>query len=145
MGSKKRVVVKSTNVTAFQRRVYDAICKIPAGRITTYKLLAQYLKCDSTQGNFTALAEHHIAVGQALRRNPFAPQVPCHRVIKTTLSIGGYSGETDVSGDTLQRKLALLKTEGLTFTSEYKLAPKHHSQLFYFTAKDLEGQLQQCP
>eukprot|EP00698_Gefionella_okellyi_P015059 TRINITY_DN4221_c0_g1_i1.p1 TRINITY_DN4221_c0_g1~~TRINITY_DN4221_c0_g1_i1.p1 ORF type:complete len:150 (-),score=19.21 TRINITY_DN4221_c0_g1_i1:184-588(-) len=134
MGSKKRVVVKSTNVTAFQRRVYDAICKIPAGRITTYKLLAQYLKCDSTQ-----------AVGQALRRNPFAPQVPCHRVIKTTLSIGGYSGETDVSGDTLQRKLALLKTEGLTFTSEYKLAPKHHSQLFYFTAKDLEGQLQQCP
>jgi methylated-DNA-[protein]-cysteine S-methyltransferase len=72
-------------------------------------MLAKFLGCGSTQ-----------AVGQALRRNPFAPEVPCHRVISHTLHIGGYSGETE--GPQLQKKLGLLAAEGVTFTADGHLA-----------------------
>ena len=51
--------------TVFEQRVFDAICRIPLGRVTTYGLLAKELNCGSAQ-----------AVGQALERNPFAPEVP---------------------------------------------------------------------
>jgi methylated-DNA-[protein]-cysteine S-methyltransferase len=89
-------------VTPFQRKVYAVLRKIPRGRVTTYRLLAASLGCRSAR-----------AVGQALRRNPFAPAVPCHRVIKSDLGIGGYGGRT--GGQTLRRKLALLKAEGVVF------------------------------
>jgi methylated-DNA-[protein]-cysteine S-methyltransferase len=97
-------------VTAFQQKVYSALRKIPRGKVTTYKLLAESLDCNSAQ-----------AIGQALRRNPFAPKVPCHRVIKTDLTPGGYSGE--IAGKKLQRKLALLRQEGVIF-SDNKLSDK---------------------
>ena len=93
------------SVTAFQQKVYAALRKIPCGKVTTYRLLAEYLGCRSAQ-----------AIGQALRRNPFAPEVPCHRVIKSDLTIGGYGGE--VGGKKLQRKLALLRQEGVTFSAD---------------------------
>jgi methylated-DNA-[protein]-cysteine S-methyltransferase len=89
-------------VTPFQQKVYNALGRIPRGKVTTYKLLAEYLDCNSSQ-----------AIGQALRRNPYAPEVPCHRVIKSDLTIGGYSGEID--GRKLQRKLDLLRQEGVLF------------------------------
>ena len=84
-------------VTAFQRKVYDAISKIPKGKISTYKLLADHIGCRSAQ-----------AVGQALKRNPFAPEVPCHRVISSKLTIGGFGGET--SGQKICDKIKILKS-----------------------------------
>ncbi|MDR2463225.1 MAG: MGMT family protein [Verrucomicrobiales bacterium] len=90
-------------VTPFQQKVYDAIVKIPRGKVTTYKLLAETLRCRSFQ-----------AIGQALRRNPFAPAVPCHRIIRTDLTIGGYGGA--VSGQKIRRKLNLLRQENVTFS-----------------------------
>jgi methylated-DNA-[protein]-cysteine S-methyltransferase len=93
----------SAIVTPFQQKVYAALKKIPRGKVTTYKLLAKSLGCNSSQ-----------AIGQALRKNPFAPQVPCHRVIKTDLGIGGYAGQT--GGKKLQRKLELLRQEGILFS-----------------------------
>jgi methylated-DNA-[protein]-cysteine S-methyltransferase len=90
-------------VTPFQQKVYDALVKIPRGKVTTYKLLAESLRCRSAQ-----------AIGQALRKNPFAPKVPCHRVIKTDFTIGGYSGA--VGGEKIRRKLELLKQEGVAFS-----------------------------
>ena len=95
--------------TAFEARVYDALCRIPAGRVTTYKHLARAIGCGSSQ-----------AVGQALRRNPFAPRVPCHRVIRNDLTPGGYSGES--GGRQLALKLALLAEEGVRFENG-RLAP----------------------
>ena len=89
-------------ITQFQERVYDATRRIPAGRVTTYKKLAAAIDCNSPR-----------AVGQALRCNPFAPEVPCHRVIKSDLRLGGYSG--DLEGENIQRKEALLKQEGVLF------------------------------
>ncbi|NOX25412.1 MAG: MGMT family protein [Deltaproteobacteria bacterium] len=88
--------------TEFAGRVYRALAEVPAGMVTTYKLLAAAVGCRSCQ-----------AVGQALRRNPFAPQVPCHRVIKSDLSLGGFMGEC--GGAARQRKIALLRREGVIF------------------------------
>ena len=88
--------------TPFQQRVYDALRLVPRGRVTTYGLLARHLGCASAQ-----------AVGQALRRNPFAPIVPCHRVIASNLTLGGFCGQRE--GAELRRKTRLLAKEGVRF------------------------------
>ncbi|MCB9807571.1 MGMT family protein [Candidatus Peribacteria bacterium] len=67
-------------MTPFQQKVYDALLLIPCGKVTTYKLLGDFIGCKSAQ-----------AIGQALTKNPHAPEVPCHRVIKTDGTIGGYA------------------------------------------------------
>jgi methylated-DNA-[protein]-cysteine S-methyltransferase len=59
-----------------------------------------------------------IPVGNALRRNPFAPVVPCHRVIANNLFLGGFQGVWDLNGATAPNKLELLKSEGVTFDSQ---------------------------
>jgi len=52
-------------------------------------------------------------VAQALKRNPFAPRVPCHRVIASDLSIGGFRGKR--RGPEVETKLGLLAAEGVRF------------------------------
>jgi len=99
-------------LTNFQRRVYDALLKIPRGKVTTYKILAAHLsatgrsacggKCRSCR-----------AVGQALKRNPFAPKVPCHRVIASDLTPGGFKGHK--TGKAVRHKLKMLQSEGILF------------------------------
>ncbi len=95
----------SRTPTEFENRVYGALGEIPKGRVATYSGLASRLDCGSTQ-----------AVGQALKRNPFAPEVPCHRVIKTDLTLGGYAGK--VKGVRVERKRRLLEDEGVKFDEE---------------------------
>ncbi|MBT3374745.1 MAG: MGMT family protein [Lentisphaerae bacterium] len=92
----------SPRVTPFQARVYDALSRVPKGRVVTYKILGDAIGCECYQ-----------AIGQALRKNPFAPIVPCHRVIASDLSIGGFGGET--SGERIASKLSLLAEEGVPF------------------------------
>lgn len=89
-------------ITPFQRKVYVLVSQIPAGRVMTYLGLARAVGCRSCQ-----------AVGQALKRNPFAPAVPCHRVISSDYTIGGFAGNR--VGDMITRKLALLAEEGVLF------------------------------
>ncbi len=89
-------------VTKFQKKVYDATEKIPRGKVSTYKSIAKFIGCKSSQ-----------AVGQALKKNPFAPRVPCHRVISSKLTIGGFGGDT--SGYKIKEKLKLLANEGVKF------------------------------
>lgn len=91
-------VLVSTEITPFQRRVYLALLDVPAGTTITYGELAKRIGCRSAQ-----------AIGQALRRNPFAPDVPCHRVVATDGSLGGYMGERD--GEQVEYKRRLLETE----------------------------------
>lgn len=88
--------------TPFRQRVYAATRKIPRGRVTTYKLLADHIGCGSCR-----------AVGQALKRNPSAPRVPCHRVIASGGTPGGFQGRR--GGAALARKLRLLAAEGVRF------------------------------
>lgn len=76
--------------------------EVPSGRVTTYADLANAINCKSSQ-----------AIGQALKRNPFAPQVPCHRVVRTDHTVGGFSSST--SDETVTRKINLLKSERVEF------------------------------
>ena len=82
-------------LTDFQRGVYQAVCRIPRGQVRSYQWVAE------------RVGQPHAAraVGAALRRNPFAPRIPCHRVVRADGSLGGYSGG-------LLKKRALLKREG---------------------------------
>ncbi len=105
--------------TAFEQKVYNAINRIPQGRVSTYALIGKAIGCKSAQ-----------AVGQALKRNPFAPEVPCHRVITSTLTIGGYSGAT--SGEKIKRKLKLLASEGVRFENG---SLSNHALVFNFNGK----------
>jgi methylated-DNA-[protein]-cysteine S-methyltransferase len=92
-------------VTEFQKRVYAAAKGVPRGKVTTYKFLAKAIGCGSSR-----------AVGQALRRNPFAPEVPCHRVIRADMTLGGFAGKT--RGAAVARKKAMLQKEGVRFEGD---------------------------
>lgn len=68
-------------VTPFQRKVYEAILKIPKGQVQTYAWVAKRIGTPKAAR----------AVGQALKRNRWAPRIPCHRVVASDGSLGGYS------------------------------------------------------
>ena len=91
---------EGVSVTAFQRRVYDETRRIPRGSVITYGELARRIGCGSAQ-----------AVGQALRRNPFAPEVPCHRVVAADGALCGFGGARE--GALIEKKRRLLEAEGV--------------------------------
>ena len=91
-----------TRPSPFATKVYTALRKVPAGKVITYAALGRRIGCHSPR-----------AIGQALRANPFAPEVPCHRVIAFDLTPGGFQGRR--SGPTLAKKLRLLAAEGILF------------------------------
>lgn len=93
--------------TAFEQRVYALCAAIPAGKVASYGAMAAALGCGSAR-----------AVGQAMRRNPFAPRpVPCHLVVSASRDIGGFSGDASpcCAGGHVRRKRALLREEGVAF------------------------------
>ncbi|TGO29931.1 hypothetical protein BPAE_0009g00270 [Botrytis paeoniae] len=100
-----------TGITDFQRKVYTLLLQIPAGKVSSYASLAK------------ALSTAPRAVGGALRRNPYAPQVPCHRIICADGAIGGFKGEAQnaPSGINQNEKLGLLKSEGVEFDENGQL------------------------
>jgi methylated-DNA-[protein]-cysteine S-methyltransferase len=61
---------------------YDLIRTIPAGKVSTYKDVCAALGEGSPR-----------SIGGAMRNNPFAPRIPCHRVIASSLFVGGFKGE----------------------------------------------------
>jgi methylated-DNA-[protein]-cysteine S-methyltransferase len=61
------------------------------------------------------------AVGNAMRGNPFAPRVPCHRILAADRSIGGFGGDWGANGKHVNEKLLLLKAEGVKFDSKGKV------------------------
>lgn len=103
---RERVLYAKT-ITPFQRKVYLALLEVKPGTTISYSELARRIGCRSAQ-----------AVGQALKRNPFAPEVPCHRVIAADGSPGGYQGRRD--GEQLARKLRLLAEENISENREDK-------------------------
>lgn len=98
-------------VTDFQERVYTALRQIPAGKVASYAILAKALQTSPR------------AVGGALRNNPFAPEVPCHRVISATGHIGGYKGDWHNAPSRINRekKRELLREEGVKFDGDDKV------------------------
>ncbi|MBW2980096.1 MGMT family protein [Candidatus Woesearchaeota archaeon] len=83
--------------TKFQESVYKLLKRIPKGRVTTYKEIARAL---GRRGQI------YRAVGRALHDNKTPIVIPCHRVVASDSSIGGYSRG-------IKKKTALLKKEGV--------------------------------
>jgi len=100
------MAMKETNrePTDFEMRLYEVCKRIPKGKVSTYGTLAKVLKSSAR------------AVGQGMRRNPFAPEVPCHRVVASNLEIGGFSGSWGIDTSNLCRKKKMLEAEGVVFS-----------------------------
>ncbi len=78
---------------AFGDKVVKLMRLIPRGRITTYKAIARALNCKAYR-----------AVGRAVGDNPYAPRVPCHRVVKSNGTVGNYGGG-------VKKKIVMLRKE----------------------------------
>ena len=84
--------------TTFQLKVWTYLKKIPRGSVKTYSQVAKSI------GKPLAVR----AVANAIGKNPYAPRIPCHRVIRSDGSLGGYSGKGGI-----KTKKLLLKREGI--------------------------------
>ena len=84
--------------TKFQLKVWNYLKTIPKGTVKTYKQVAIAIKSPKSAR----------AVASACAKNPYAPKIPCHRVIKSDGSLGGYSGKGGIN-----TKRKLLKSEGI--------------------------------
>jgi methylated-DNA-[protein]-cysteine S-methyltransferase len=82
--------------STLNKRVWRLTRKIPSGKVTTYKEIAHSLGTKAYR-----------AVGNALHVNPYAPTVPCHRVVNSNGSVGGFASGT-------RKKMQMLKKEGIT-------------------------------
>jgi methylated-DNA-[protein]-cysteine S-methyltransferase len=82
---------------SFNQRVLDLTKKIPKGKITTYKGIAQKLRTKAYR-----------AVGTALRKNKKPISIPCHRVVNSNGKVGSYKGKKNS-----REKIRLLRKEGI--------------------------------
>lgn len=103
-------------ISRFENLVYQATKKIPLGKVSTYSRIASYISCPKS----------YRAVGNALNKNPFAPEVPCHRVVRSDGFLGGFAFG-------INKKKTLLKKEGIEFQENKVLDFKE--KLFQFREK----------
>lgn len=89
--SKKRI-------TSFQKKVYKAVSRIPRGKVSTYAAVACAI------GRPRAAR----AVGSALNKNPFK-KIPCHRVVKSDGSVGGFARGAKCKIEILESEGVLIK------------------------------------
>ena len=86
--------------TKFQVKVWKYLKTIPKGEVRTYLQVAKAINKPKAVR----------AVANAVGKNPYAPRIPCHRVIRKDGSLGGYSGAGGI-----KTKKKLLKSEGISF------------------------------
>lgn len=89
-------IINNSDLSDFDKDCYLALLSVKKGEVISYKALARKI------GKPNAAR----AVGNAMNRNPFAPKVPCHRVIKSDGRVGGFA----FGGD---KKRLLLEQEGI--------------------------------
>ncbi len=82
--------------TPFQVKVWKYLKTIPKGKVITYRQLAKAIKMPKAVR----------AVANACAKNPYAPKIPCHRVIRSDGCLGGYSGPGGI-----RQKIRLLRSE----------------------------------
>ena len=92
------MINKKLKGTKFQLNVWNYIKKLPYGTVKTYSEVAKKI----------GKPYSYRAVANAIGKNPFPPLIPCHRVIRSDGSLGGYSGK----GGSRTKKM-LLKKEGI--------------------------------
>ena len=84
----------------FFQKVWALTSRIPAGKVTTYGEIARRLNCRGAR-----------AVGFAMNRNPYAPAVPCHRVVGSAGQLTGFAGG-------IPKKKRMLEEEGVKFRGD---------------------------
>lgn len=94
-------------VTGFARLVLEKVAQIPRGQVMTYQEVAESI----------GVSGGARAVGNALAANPFPLFFPCHRVIRSDMTLGGFGGG-------LEMKRALLQFEGVSFDKSGKVSNK---------------------
>lgn len=104
----KQLITTSADLTPFRQKVLLLLSQVPRGRYTTYAALSTFLHSSPR------------AVGNATRNNPFAPRVPCHRVLAANGGIGGFGGEWGAEGKHAKEKIRLLREEGIKFDGKGK-------------------------
>ncbi len=92
----KDTALISVKGTKFQLKVWKYLKNIPKGEVKTYKQVAIAIKSPKSAR----------AVANACAKNPYAPKIPCHRVIRSDGDLGGYSGRGGI-----RQKLRLLRSE----------------------------------
>ena len=80
---------------SFYEKCYSTLKKVPKGKVTTYKAIAHELN-----------SKAYRAVGTAMNKNPYSPQVPCHRVINSDGGVGKFAHGQ-------KKKIEMLKREGI--------------------------------
>ena len=98
---------------SFMEKAWAVTARIPAGSVATYSQIARVLGGRASR-----------AVGMAMSRNPYAPRVPCHRVVGADGRLTGYAGG-------LEKKRKLLRGEGVKLLDENRVDLSAH--LFSFT------------
>lgn len=98
-----RLSLITHNLPAYTRKVLKVTSAISVGYVSSYGAIAK------------AVGGSPRAVGNVMAANPFVPIVPCHRVVKSDFSLGGYAGG-------LETKLEFLKREKKGYTSQKKIA-----------------------
>ena len=83
----------------FNERCYKILKKVPRGKVTTYKALAEALGTKAYR-----------AVGNAMKNNKMPDEIPCFKVIKSDGSIGGYMGNNPKN---IKIKIKRLEAEGI--------------------------------
>jgi len=114
MASQIKLIESSTTLTPFRKQTLTLLCRIPSGRWSTYQAMSDYITATSHKTCARA-------VGNAMRNNPFAPGVPCHRILSSDGSIGGFKGDWGAEGKYAGQKRELLGEEGVKFDSGGKV------------------------
>lgn len=88
-------------MTPFQQKCYQTLKdKVPAGKVITYAGLAKLINHPKA----------YRAVGSAMNKNPFAPEVPCHRVVKSNGELGDFAQDIKIKIKRLQKEGVLVKS-----------------------------------
>ena len=88
-------------MTSFQQKCYQTLKdKVPAGKVITYAGLAKLINHPNA----------YRAVGSAMNKNPFAPEVPCHRVVKSNGELGDFAQDIKIKIKRLQKEGVLVKS-----------------------------------
>lgn len=106
--------IADSSLTPFRKQALTMLCQIPPGRYSTYQALSDHI----TKTSHKTCAR---AVGNAMRNNPFAPEVPCHRILAADGSLGGFGGSWGETGKFADKKHELLYDEGVRFDSQRRV------------------------
>ena len=105
---------KTNPKISFNEKCYTLLKQVPKGKVTTYKIIANTLQTKAYR-----------AVGNAMDKNPYAPAVPCHRVVSSNGKLGGFAHGT-------RRKIEILENEGIEINKKTNMILNFEKVLYKF-------------